>query len=340
MPVSAQPASRFFHEFFPPPKFLEMPAVGLDISDRAVTALELVRKHGAFVVGRFVRRPLPHGVIAGGYVHDKERVSAELRHLKEELHLSFVGGSLPEEKAYIYTTKVPHVSPHEMRGAIQFTLEENVPLSPAEVLFDYAVVPSASSSDDSAEVSVTVLPRTVVSTYVDLFHSVGLIPLSFELGAQAICRAVIPLGRRGTSLVANVGEEKTGLFIARDGVVYFTATVAIGSSAIAKPPAADTSPAELVAALRDEIGKHLTYWQTHAGSAAEGNGAVGGIILCGRAAALPGFGDSLSRSLALPVIAANVWRNVCSLDQYIPPILYEDSLEYAAAVGLALPKSY
>ncbi len=326
MPVATQLKDRIFHQFFPPPKFLEMPAVGLDISDTAVTALELVRQRGAFAVGRFGRRLLPAGAIVDGYVYDKEGVVAELRTLKEELRLSFVNGSLPEEKAYLYTTRMPPVSPKEMRGVIEFTLEENVPLSPAEAIFDYTVIPSASSSSpDSREVSVTAFPRAVVHTYAELFQAAGLILLSLELGAQAVCRAVISHGDRGTYLVVHRGAEKTGLFIVRDETVHFTAIVAMGTSGTRE-------------ALRAEVGRIITYWQTHAGGSGESVAGIGKIVLCGAGATSPGLRESLARALSLPVEDANVWRNAFSFDAYIPPILFEESLLYAAAVGLALPK--
>ena len=361
---------RFFRDFFPPPRFLEMPAVGLDISDTAITALELVRRGDAFTVGRFGRRLLPAGAIADGYVHDKEKVTAELNALKKELRLNFVNGSLPEEKAYLYTVKLPQVSSKEMRAAIEFTLEENVPLSPAEAIFDYTVIQNASSSPaDSQEVSVTALPRAVVHAYAEIFHGAGLVPLSFELRAQAICRAVIARGDRGTYLVVHQGAEKTGLFVVRNKTVYFTATAAaedtaredelspsfaasdsrsrIGEDEERNARRADISPAPLflsptasIARLHAEIGKVISYWRTHAGDSGETIAAIGKIVLCGRGAAAPQFRESLSRALALPVLVANVWSNVFSFDAYIPQILFKESLDYAAAVGLALPKDH
>lgn len=368
MLVAAPFTHRVFRDFFPPPQFLEMPAVGLDISDRAVTALELIRRRDAFAVGRFGRRPLPAGAIVDGYVHDKEQVIAVLRALARELRLSFVNASLPEEKAYLYITKLPLVSHKEMRGAILFTLEENVPLSPGEAIFDYTVIRRAPpSSADSMDVSVTVLPRVVVETYRELFSAAGLVPLSFELGAQAICRAVISRGDHGVYLVLHFGEEKTGLFIVRDETVQFTATAAVGAAAIteertsrdflspSRTPDGDGakndsigridvvspfSSTDAMGALRAEIGKIISYWQTHVGGSGGAGTLIEKVALCGKGATREGLRESLSRILTLPVFAANVWRNAFSFTASIPPILFDESLEYAAAVGLALPKSH
>lgn len=368
MPVTHLFTHRLFHEFFPPPRFLEMPAVGLDISDAAVTALELIRRKGSFAVGRFGRQPLPAGIISGGYVNDKERVVAELKKLKDVFKFEFVNASLSEEKAYLFKTRIPPVSKKEVRSAIEFKLEENVPIPATEAVFDYLrAAPEGHDSSDHQDVSVTVLPRKAVETYIELLAAAGLTALSFEIEAQAIARAVIRAGDRGTYLIVNFGEEKSGLFIVSDGAVSFTSTVGIGgrhlTDAIAKHLSVGRAEAErikreqapfsrhrdrdlfsallnAVAALKDEINKLSIYWRTHGESVGDARKPIGKILLTGYDACLPGFDEYLSLSLSAPVEIGNVWQNVCSFDDYLPPILRRESLEYAAAVGLALPRAH
>ena len=359
---------RFFNEFFPPPRFLEMPAVGLDISDSSVSALELVRRKGAFALGRFGRRVLPEGSITGGYVNDKDAVVGELRKLKDELKLDFVNASLSEEKAYLFKTQIPRVARKEIRGALEFKLEENVPIPASDAVFDYTVIAQAGHrADEHLDVGVTVLPRKAVDVYIEILAAAKLVPLSFEIEAQAIVRAVIAVGDRDTALVVNFGEHKTGLFIVSDEVVHFTSTVAIGgrhiTEAIAKYLSVSVAEAaaikqehaafknrknmdlffslmNAVSALKDELNKLSVYWSTHKDPTGEQGRKITKIVLCGRDAGLSGFADYLSLSLQSRVEVANVWQNAFSLDEYIPPLPFDESLDYAAAVGLALPKSH
>ncbi len=357
---------RVFHQFFPPPKFLEMPAVGLDISESAVCALELIRRRGAFAVGRAGRRPLPPGVIVGGQVTDADAVVGALRALKEELRLDFVNASLSEEKAYLFETRIPRLSRKEIRGALQFKLEENVPIPAADAVFDYTVIERAGhEAAEHLEVSVTVLPRATVETYTNILARAALVPLSFEIEAQAIARAVIAQGDWEAHLVVNLGETKAGLFIVSNEVVHFTSTITLGGDAVAwkmekrlsrdRAEAARLKEAQTAAAgqrgapvfpsfsgalsaLETEVNKLSLYWQTHPVSGGETKKPFASVIFTGRGSALPGFDDSLSLALGIPVAVGNVWRNAFSLDEYIPPIRFADSLDYAAAVGLALPK--
>lgn len=368
MSASSKLSQRIFHEFFPPPKFLEMPAVGLDISDTAVTALELIRRKGAYAVGRYGQRAFPLGVISGGYVNDKERVVAELAKLKDELRLDFVNASLSEEKAYLFKTSIPRVPKKEIRSVLDFKLEENVPIPAEEAVFDYTVITQEGhASPDHLDVSVTVLPRKVVDTYTELLSTAELVPLSFEIEAQSIARAVVGQGDRGTYLIVNFGETSTGLFIVSDEVVSFTSTVSIGgrniTEAIAKYLSIGIEEAKkikrertavtgrknmdllfslmnAISALKDEVNKLSVYWHTHKDARGELRKKIGKIILTGRDSALPGFDEYLAISLSAPVEVGAVWRNAFSFDEYTPPIPFDESLDYAAAVGLALPKGH
>lgn len=368
MSVTAHFTERLFHEYFPPPRFLEMPAVGLNISDDAVSALELVRHRNAYAVGRFGRKPLPKRSIAGGYVNDKDAVIGELRKLKSELRLDFVNASFSEEKAYLFKAKIPRVLHKEIRAALEFKLEENVPIPVQEAIFDYTIISeSGRGSGDHFDVGVTVLPRKVVETYTEILDAADLSPLSFEIEAQAVARAVIPSGDKGTYLLVNFGESKTGLFIVSGGVVHFTSTVAIGGTHITEAIAkflsvsveeaarikhAETALADkknmnlflslmnALSALKDEINKLSMYWRTHTSDGGETEPKITKMILCGRDAALPGFADYLSPALQSGVEVGNVWSNTFSLNEYIPPIQLGESLDYAAAVGLALPKGH
>lgn len=368
MPEVISFKDRLFYEFFSPPAFLDMPAIGLSISDTAISVIELVRKKDAYAVGRFGRSILPSGAISGGYVNDKDSVVVELRRMKETMKLDFIHASLSEEKAYLFDTRIPYVQKKEIRGTLEFKLEENVPIPASEAIFDYTVIPRhISSHNNHIDVNVTVLPRKVVDTYIELITEAGLIPLSFEIEAQAVARAVVPRGDTGTYLVVNFGENKTGLFIVSNEVVHFTSTVGIGganiTAAIAKYLSVSIKEAEVVkrehaalkdrknmdlffslmnaiSALKDEVNKLSMYWHTHKDGAGEMGQKIQKIVLSGRDAGLSGFDDYLSLSLGLPVTVGNVWVNTFSFHEYVPPLTLGESLDYAAAIGLAMPKGH
>ncbi len=366
MPMMSHPKYHFLDRFFPTPKFLALPAVGLAISDSAISALELVKGSSGYTLGRFGRRMLPMGSVTGGYVNNRDVVVEELRKLKVALHLDFVNASLPEEKAYLFKTQIPHVAEREIRGALEFKIEENVPLPAGEAIFDYVVITETGhETNNHLDVGMTVLPKKVVETYAELLSLADIVPLSFELEAQAIARALVPLGDSDTYLVVNLGEQKTGLFIVSEEVVRFTSTVAVGGAhiteAIAKHLSLSAEEAEKVksehtafkhkkheelflslinalSALKDEIVQLSVYWSTHKEQGETAPRKISKILLCGRDAGLTGLSEYFSTVLQGKVEVGNVWQNVFSLHDYVPSITLDESLDYATAVGLALSR--
>ena len=353
-----------FADFFPVPAFLAMRPMGLAISERAVHVVEFIKGPEGLKLGRFGTRAIPSGAIKEGYVNDKAAVTDVLRSLREELSIEFVSASLPEEKTYLFKTEFPKGSVTDIRQAIELRLEENVPLSATDAIFDYTVIP-CTSDIDHIDVSVSVLPRKVVETYLEIIKAAGLRPLSFSIGASAVSQAVIPRGNLSAFLVVNVGETSTDLSIVSRGLVQFNLSVPIGgealTSALEKHFSVDSETARrikeergfvknrenmelffslmnTVSAIKDEVNKLFIYWQTHRNPPGATGKKIEKIILCGRDSNLVGFDEYLSIAVKIPVAIANVWQNAFSYDTHVPEISFLDSLDYASAIGLALPQ--
>lgn len=354
-----------FADFFPVPAFLEMHPVGLAISERAVHVVEFVKTSKGLRLGRFGARALPEGSIKEGYVNDKTAVTEAIRSLQEEFSIEFVRASLPEEKAYVFKAKFPRAGVTDLRQAVELRLEENVPISAAEAIFDYAVIPVHENSDH-IDVSVSVLPKKVVETYLEIIKSAGCKPVSFDIEPEAVSRAVVPRGNMGTFLIVNVGESTTSLSVVSSLIVQLNLCIPIGGSAfttaLGKHFSVDTAAARLikeergftknkenmelffslmntVSAIKDEVNKLFIYWQTHQNHPdSSDDRKIEKIILCGRDSNLAGFDEYLSSAVKIPVEVGNVWQNAFSHDVYVPTIPFLDSFDYASAIGLALPE--
>ena len=348
--------------WLPAPRFLEMPAVGIDVSDDSIRFLSFDINAQGLVIDTCGVVPLAPGVVIGGEINDAEALIRVLREAREKHNFSFVKVSLPEEKAYIFRTTLPTTHEDEVAHMLEFKLEENVPLSPNEVFFDYRIIERAHTFG-RLDVGVTVFPREIIHTYMRICEKAGLIPLAFEIEAQAMTRAVVPFGLRDTRMVVNIERVRTGISISTSGVADFTTTLEIGGGAVTKAIEKHFSVGEAEAerikfergfirdrnnrdlfdtmmgtmsALKDEINKYFRYWQTHGAIEHETHDRISRIMLVGSEAALPGLASYLENALGVPVEVANVWRNAISFDEYIPPLSFRDSLSYATAIGLAL----
>lgn len=349
-----------FYKFFPPPQFLQMPAVGLDISDVSMRFVELVEKRKGFVIGRFGERPITRGIIESGEVKKVAELRAIFSDIKKAYDLEFVSVSLPEEKAYLFELRLPVMKYDDVRGAIELELEEHVPIGARDALFDYDII----DEDELAiNVSVSVVPRALVDGYLEAFSGSGITPVAFEIEAHSIARSVIPEGDKGTFMTVDFGRTRTGIAIISEGVVQFTSTVPVGggalTDAIAKNLKVSHEEAEkikhekgisgnnanedislaimsTVSILRDEVSRHQTYWQGHTDDYGKKRTLIQKVYLCGGDSNLTGFSSYLASGLSVPVELANAMINVNTLDKYIPEISFNDSLRYATALGLAL----
>lgn len=349
-----------FYQFFPPPQFLQMPAVGLDISDVSMRFVELVEKRKGSVIGRFGERTIPRGVIESGDVKKTADLRAIFSDIKKVYNLEFVSVSLPEEKAYLFELHLPVMKLRDIRGAIELVLEEHVPIRADEAIFDYDII---KEDEATINVGVSAVSQSLVDGYLEAFSGAGITPVAFEIEAHSIARSIIPTGDKNTFMTVDFGKTRTGIAIVSEGAVKFTSTVPVGggsiTDAIAKnlkvpyeeaekikhekgislsDPNEDLSLALMstVSILRDEISKHQAYWQGHLDDYGKKRPKIEKIYLCGGDSNLAGFASYLASGLSSPVELANAMVNVNTLDEYIPEISFNDSLRYATALGLAL----
>lgn len=352
-----------FYKLFPVPEFLEMPAVGIDISDSSVRFAELSETRKGLVLGNYGERSIPEGAVISGEVKNKEALKKVFSELSTDLKNHFVVVALPEEQAYLLELNIATEQKSQVRGLLELQLEENVPIPPAEVVFDYDIAPERHMHKGAMQVAVSAVQRSLVDSYSEIFQGTGLTPVAFEVEPESIARAVIPAGDKGTYMITDFGRTRTGISIVSEGAVSFTSTVAIGgyslTKAIAKELNLSLEEAEkikrengfvrteeneklfavlmsTVSILRDELIRHYNYWHAHPNVYGERRDPVSKVILCGGDSNLNGFTEFLAMGLHAPVELANVMQNVNSFDQYVPEIAFSDSLRYATAVGLAL----
>jgi len=355
-----------FYKLFPPPVFLRMPSVGFDISDQSIRFVELIETHKGLVIGKYGYRSVVPGIIEGGEIKKAEELREILSSMHEEFKIDFANVSLPEQQAYLLNINIPTMKRSEIRGSLELQLEEYVPISMGDATFDYDIVNGLNKEKDHMELSLAVVPRKVAEGYAGAFEHTGITPIAFEIEAQAVARAIIPHGDKGTYMIMDFGKTRTGISIVSEETVVFTSTINVGglvlTKAIEKQFGISAEEAEkikreqgftknkdtqemfltlmsTVSILKDEINKHYVYWNTHLDQDGEKRPKIEKVLLCGGDSNLAGFTDYLLSGLKTEIELANAMVNVNTFNHYIPEIEFSDSLSYATAIGLALRPS-
>ncbi len=355
-------------KIIPPPSFLMIPSTGVDISD---TSLKYIRfapteKPGAKrQLEAWGEIDIPEGVLSRGLVLDQKKLTGVLEEFKQKTGVDHIRVSLPEERAYLFETEIKRSTPaKEIRGLLEFRLEENVPIPAREAFFDYDILEDH-TTDQSLRVVVAAYSRETILNYYDACTAAKLTPVSFEVEAQAMVRSVLPYHAPGAHMLVDFGKTRTGIGIVLGGVLMYTSTIEFGGNqlsdvlrkelgALSEPEitqikntqglirgVADTRSYDAlistISVIKDEISARIQYWHSTRSMNAERR--ITSIILCGGSVNLKGLPEYLTEALGIKTERANVWQNAFSLDTVIPPIDLRHSYGYATAIGLALKRT-
>jgi len=348
--------------WFPPPSMLVPPSVGIDISDSSVKWISLSPAECGWHLAACGAQDLPGGTVSGGAVKNVGELSKSLKKVREKTGMCVAHAALPEELGYVFSMHVPDVSDRrQVLTAVEFELEGRVPITAEQSEYDFDVITRHSGSTE-AEIGVTVFPREIVDQYEEAFKLAGMELASLELEARSIARSVLPVESREVVLLADFGRARTGIAIIKNRVPIFTSTVSVGGDMITKLVmenlSVDEKQAEeyknefgvsktdekklfelmmgTAAALSDEIARHYRYWDTKKNEEGERVTSVARLVLAGGSANLKGLPAYIAARVQAPAERAQVWQNVCSFDDYIPPIDKHRGLGFATAIGLAL----
>ncbi len=314
-----------FFRLFPPPKFMLMPHVGLDISDDGLLCIAYSGFGGARHISLHDRLELAPGLFSGGDIKDEKEFVSRLAEFGKKNGIKDAKISIPEEKSYLFQTDVPSTDQKAIEQNIEFKLEENVPLAAGDAVFYFDLLPR-STTGGSLRASVSVVPRTYIEHYMSLIKSAGIQPISFEIVPKAVARSVVRSGSDRTRIIIHAMTKKTGIYIVSGNVIDFTFTATWGVQGAGENPSLS-----MATELLRELNRIRSYWQSH------GNGArIEEVVVVGKKASIV---ESILNSRAdadgTPVETADVWRNATDIEKYLPPVTKDESLEYAVAAGLA-----
>ncbi len=314
--------SSLFFKLFPPPKFLLMPHVGIDVSDDAISFIQYSRPVGNRAIIKFGRIPLEQGIVDGGDIKDEQKLITALADFARTHALVYAKISIPEEKAYLFETEIPNDEMKVISQNIEFKLEENIPLAAPDAVFTFDLLPGGQGRPWRA--SVSAVPKSYIEHMMDMFRKAGINPVAFETTPKAIAR-VVSYEEEGGIIVIHAMSRKTGVYIISQHAVGFTSTISAGVTESVMSSYTDV--------LAEEIRRVHTYWSGKNGGE---ESVIKHVIVVGQDAEAVSSALRGKVSDLLPVYAVDVWRSVLDTSHYVPPILKEDSFEYVTSAGLAL----
>jgi len=338
----------FLLKFFPLPSYLRIPSVGIDISDRTIKYVELEKRPRGLCVKKFGRKIIEKGLVEGGEIKNPDKLIEALSLVRKDVANKYVIASLPEEKAFVKTVTLPFMPVQKIKSALELQMEEMVPFSPKEIVFDFQVISGSPGRD--IKIFINVLPEKISLAYAEVFEKAGFVPVVFELENQSFFRCLVPSGEKETVMIIDFGKTRTSFSIGDNGMVKFGSTVPVAREEIdkllSKEFKIDLLEAEklkrrqniargvdvriinsiiaLLSVMKDEAVKVRDYWSGHFSEHGSEGGEISKVILCGGDSNLLGFPEYLSSVLKIPVELGNPWVKFASFEDYVPEIEKND----------------
>ena len=294
----------------------------------------------------------------------------------EKLGTDFVVCSLPEQEAFIMVIQLPILKTSEIREAAKWKIEEYIPLKIEEVYFDYFMIEPSRKKLDHMDVLIGALPKKIVDDYVDVLKKSGLKIKAMEIESVATSRALIKDGFSAMPVfIIDIGARRTSFTIFSGHTPILTTSSRISNNYLLEVMAEkfpvsrqevkklkfeaglddSKSGKDIAEALNEPLNelasdvlKYIDFYKnysTHKHGVSEN---VSEIILCGGGANFFGLDLFLTQKIGISVKLGNPWVNILKESQQsaipilqksnteIPPIVFNESLGYEKALGLAL----
>jgi type IV pilus assembly protein PilM len=340
---------------FAPPRFLDPPAAGIDISTSGVK-LAVIQEHAhGLELPIADEHRFASGVFVGGEMTDRAAVTEGLKALAAKHRIRTAHVALPESRAYLFETQAEGATPDEWRASVERRIDEFVPLPPAEAMF--GIVPF--SDAPAPRVVGMGYARRAVEELLAVLDEAGVEAASLESETFSVPRALLKPHDEDTVLLIDIGRTTTKIVVATRRIPRFATTLDVGGHAFTLAvqkyfgvteadakrvkaekgiAAADGNDEYLAAMLttasvmREEIARRFDYWQGRAPREER----IARAVLAGGNASIKGLPEYLAAKLGVPVAMGDVFANFASRDAWIPDLDYRASLAYATSIGLAL----
>jgi len=338
---------------------------GLDLSDLSIKAVWLEREGNRDVIRSYGSVPLPSGAIIDGEIIDATIVEEAIKTLLKKsgpakISTKKVICSLPETKAFLRIITLPRMKEDEVKEAIKWEIEANIPLTLDQVYYDWQILDlNLTKEKDKMSVLVIAVSRANVDQFQEVLEGAGLEPVGLETESIAEARSLLlESEEKKTTLIVDIGDRRSSFLVAIGSSPCFTSSVPLSSQMITEAISkslqisfeqaetmkiknglgsmAEKSPVFLAAepileSIAVEIEKSIDFFLTSFTTSQK----IEHIIFCGGGSSMHGLLPYMAKRLGRPVEIGNPWINV-HLGKRLPLIDHDHSIQYSTAIGLAL----
>ena len=267
---------------------------------------------------------------------------------------------LPSNKTFTTVIEVPIMPDNELRNTIKYQVDQYIPMAVNEAKVDWASLGTSLHDPKMQEVLIASTANSYAEERLEFVESLGLNVIGAEPDPLAMIRSLLPDGIPDARLIIDVGEQSTDLAITFGDSPRLVRTIPTGVRSLVKAAvqnlnvqedqarqfilkfglAPDRLEGQVYRAIEStldgfatELTKSIKFFQTRYPST-----SVGGIMLSGYGAIVPGFPEYVSSKVSVASAIANPWQQV-RVSQADQQQLAPVASQFATAIGLAQRKN-
>jgi type IV pilus assembly protein PilM len=330
-------------------------AWGIDIGNRALKAIKLVRDGDRFRVDDF--EIIEHEQILSQAGDNKESLlQTALAHFMErhETKNSVVGVSVSGQQSFARFIKLPPVEAKKIPEIVRFEAIQQIPFPLDDVEWSYQLFQEPDSPD--VEVGIFAMKKELVNRNIAYFTNLGLNVQVVQMNPLAVYNSMYYDDRVAqTTMFMDSGAENTDLIIA-EGQSVWLRTLPIGGNnfteALAKSfkltfqkaeelkrnAATSKYAKQIFQAMRPVFADLVAETQRSIGfyASVHRDARIGKIVALGSTFQLPGLQKYLQQNLQLPVEKLDGFKANPPSDAKLAAPFQEGIITLAAAYGLAI----
>lgn len=215
-------------------------SIGLDIGTSGVRAAHVSLRQPP-TLENFGQVPLPPGAVRDGEIVDAATVAQAISQLWKHARFKSkrVTVGVANQKVIVRPIPLPYMEEQELRGAIQFQVQEYIPLPVEEAILDFQIIDEFVSDANERMMNVLLVAATkdMVNVFVEAVTRAGLDPEAVDLIAFALVRS---LGAPGGAFeasgageaIVDIGAGVTNIVVHERGTARFVRTLLVGGSSL------------------------------------------------------------------------------------------------------------
>jgi type IV pilus assembly protein PilM len=274
--------------------------------------------------------------------------------------------SLPETRTIIKVINVKR--PENLEDLPRVILAEaelHIPTSISELYIDWQMLddPAKTAFGKPITVIIGAAPRVIVDNYSTAIEAAGMVPVAFEIEAQAIARSVISAEKAEKDVAIGIidfGATRSSFIVYDHRTIQFTVSIPLSGDEVTKRIAGalkvEMTEAErtkrqcgvdahkcgtelwrimepFLTEMTDRIVDACAFYREHFPNGRQ----LEEVIICGGGANMDRIDELLSDLTKTPVVRADPWINI---DPNNCPLPREIILSSTTAVGLALRRFF